>query len=74
VAVGSLSTFPLGMSQGRKETAVLHFANYKAANHASHPDKEKGLTFSYVCKGFQLAIHIFLIMPSLPIYLLPVYK
>jgi hypothetical protein len=43
------------ISQGLKETAVLHFANDEAANHASHPEKEKGLTFSYVCKGFQLA-------------------
>jgi hypothetical protein len=59
VAVGSLSPFCLGMSQGLKETAVLHFANYEVASHASHPDKEQGLTFSYVCKGFQLATHTF---------------
>jgi hypothetical protein len=52
VAFGSLWLFSLRMSQGLKETAVLHFANYKVANHASHPDKEKGLTFSYICKGF----------------------
>ncbi len=55
VAFGSLWPFSLRMREGLQETAVLHFANYKVANHASHPDKEKGLTFSYVCKGFQLA-------------------
>jgi hypothetical protein len=55
VAVGSLWPFSLGMSQGLKETPVLHFANYEVANHVSHPDKEKGLTFSCVGKGFQLA-------------------
>jgi len=46
VAVGSLSPFSLGMSQGLRETAVLQFANYELSNQASHPDKEKGLTFS----------------------------